>query len=849
MSTSNRLCRFCRDLFDNNMVKSDAYEHLDDLWDLEEAAKSCAVCNLMLLAVLQSATVIAVEEESVKGIEDALKLLKPLAKGCGYIIERPCKLVIRCQEFSFHKTTFRIEGRFKKSPDFNWSTAGEESEHGLLLGHILTHNGPSDDTGFYLKPLVPRVSDGELVQHLRRCLPSIVADRSFVWAAPLPRRVLDLGESSLSNTLTSQQADLKLQETAGESGIYMTLSYCWGEYDKCRSLKANLFARKQKIVFNELPLAFQQAIAFTRALQIRYLWIDALCIIQDDSDDFTREIAVMDDIYKGGFCRIAITSCKTPTESFWPPKPIIASVELPPELSLKSKQKFTSRFVTLPKSYEQDVGSGYLNQRGWVLQERLLSPRTIHFTRDHIYYEDEDEVIAEDGVTGHFAWQSCVDKTRHISRRDLFPRRDTERWESVDMTPVSRDPWLKVAEAFSKTRLTRQTDKSVALYGLVREFQRIEEYETESLREYIHLEGNIPLRRSRSTINSDEDYVSLDIDRGLSQSGSACSIQLLDTIENNRSKDSVSGLQHVYFNHEEVSQISALGFQKGCDSYDASQQSCQGSYSSIGVRQNELHIDLIWAASNDCNLYFQDTMKLPSWTWLSYDGPVKFTRDQRPSSNIHAVLSSPISEMTIIQFHTPPEPIKLPAIEASCLQLTATLLDSFCFSDEPVPPMDTRRATWDDLKKWSPFSHHPQSSTVPVFLFTISKCRKLYACDTGNIDTDSNNGKHVGYISFDDDRQIPNMRDLCLVHVSTLVDEIWLPPPKPEYREEELPSTYNGEDHDTFNTHVVLRPPILAYALVLERSKKFGDEYTRAGVAEVNLDWISRGRKETIRIN
>ncbi|EHK23417.1 uncharacterized protein TRIVIDRAFT_131204, partial [Trichoderma virens Gv29-8] len=112
----------------------------------------------------------------------------------------------------------------------------------------------------------------------------------------------------------------KLRETAGEQGIYTTLSYCWGQYDKCRSLKANLYAHKHNIVFNELPSVFQQAITFTRALQIRYLWIDALCIVQDDSDDFTREIAIMDDIYKGGFCRIAITSCKAPTESFWPPK-------------------------------------------------------------------------------------------------------------------------------------------------------------------------------------------------------------------------------------------------------------------------------------------------------------------------------------------------------------------------------------------------------------------------------------------------------------------------------------------------------------------------------------------------
>ncbi|UKZ49719.1 hypothetical protein TrVGV298_003967 [Trichoderma virens] len=848
MPSSDRLCRLCCDLFDQNITKPDDYEHLGDLWDLEEAAKNCAVCNLMLLAVLQSADATTDGGEHVEGIDDALNILKPWAQDCGYIVERPCRLVISRRDFSFTKTTLRIEGRFETSPNFNWSTAGEEPEHGLPLGHILTHNGPSEGTDFYLIPLVPRVRDEELVQHLRDCLPSITADKYFTWATTLPKRVLGLGEPSFNNNLSSPQADLKLRETAGEQGIYTTLSYCWGQYDKCRSLKANLYAHKHNIVFNELPSVFQQAITFTRALQIRYLWIDALCIVQDDSDDFTREIAIMDDIYKGGFCRIAITSCKAPTESFWPPKPIVTSVELPRELSLRSSPRFTSRYVTLPKSYQQDVGSGYLNQRGWVLQERLLSPRTIHFTQDHIYYEDEDEIIAEDGVSGHFQWQSSVEKTRNISRRDLFPRRGMEKWESVDMTPISRDPWLKVAEAFSKTHLTRQTDKCIALYGLVKEFQRIEEYETESLHEYLHLEDNATLGKSYSTSCTHDNYVGLDIHCQLFHNDQNCNTQVASSSGNNNFRGGSCGLGHVYFHQEHEIPTTDEEFQEDEDSDNISQHSCQGSYNSIGVRPNELHTDLIWAARNDRNLQFQDTLRLPSWTWLSYDGPVKFTRDQRPSSNIRALLSSPVSEVAIVKLHTPPEPINLPAIEASYLRLTATLMDSFSFSYEFVAPIDTNRATWDDLTQWSPFSHHPQSSTIPIFLFTISKCKKLYDCSTDG-SRGGEDGKHVGYISFDDNRRIPDAQDLCLAHISTVVDEIWLPPSKSENCKEDHPLSYIREGLNTPNAHVALNPPILAYALVLMRSKTLEDEYTRVGVAEVNTEWISKGRKETIQIN
>jgi hypothetical protein len=841
ITSNDRICRLCCELFDQNISKFDDYEHLDDLWNLEEAAKSCATCNLMFLAVIQSATAITLGEESVTRIDDAFEILVPFARERGYIIERPCRMVVSCRDISFTKTTFRIEGQFKKSTDFDWSIASEESKHGLSLGHILLHNGPGEDTDFYLTPLVPRVNDEELVQHLKNCLPSLATDNYYSWEAPLPRRVLDLGEPNINNTLSSQQADLSLRETAGELGVYLTLSYCWGPYTNYRSLKANLDARKHNIVFDELPLVFQQAIVFTRALQIRYLWIDALCIVQDDRDDFAREIVIMDDIYKWGFCRIAITNCKAPTESFWPPNPIATSVKLPVDISVKNKPGSISRFVTLPKSYQRDVDYGYLNKRGWVLQERLLSPRTIHFTQDHIYYEDEDEIIAEDGVTGHFQWHSSIDKTKHISRRDLFPRKGMEKWESIDMTAISRDPWLKVAEAFSKTRLTRLTDKIVALFGLVKEFQRIQDYEdTVSMHEYMHLEDSTLWRKLQL-----DDCPS--IDGEFSQGNQDTSNQVRDSSSNGYSTADLSEDWRINLNEDIKIRDLHLRPQGSDDFEDFSQHSHREPYSVIGVRQNELHIDLIWAARGDRNLQYQDILKLPSWTWLSYNGPVKFTKDQRPSSDVRAVLSSPVSEIIVVDLHVPPEPVDLPATEISYLQLSGTLLDSFTFSSEFAAPVDTRPATWDDLTQWSPFAHHPQSSTVPIFLSTISRCRKLFG-SIAHEGSERENGKHVGYISFDDDKNISDTQGLCLIHISTLVDQIWLPPPKSwDNKIDYLPPGLS-DDHGILDVYVAPTPPILAYALVLKKSKAHEGEYTRIGVAEVNYEWISSGRNESIRI-
>ncbi|KAH8586049.1 heterokaryon incompatibility, partial [Bisporella sp. PMI_857] len=88
-------------------------------------------------------------------------------------------------------------------------------------------------------------------------------------------------------------------------GDYITLSYCWGGPKNICLRKDNLEELESGIEIHFLPQTFQDAIEVTRKLDIRFLWIDALCILQDDSDDKLKEIWNMGEIYRDSFVTIA----------------------------------------------------------------------------------------------------------------------------------------------------------------------------------------------------------------------------------------------------------------------------------------------------------------------------------------------------------------------------------------------------------------------------------------------------------------------------------------------------------------------------------------------------------------
>jgi hypothetical protein len=120
-------------------------------------------------------------------------------------------------------------------------------------------------------------------------------------ATTLPKRTLSFQKSM------DGRIDVKLVENSMEKGRYIALSHCWGSAQHCTLTSKTLPEFKFSIPWHILPKTFQDAIIFSTKLDVYYIWIDALCIIQDAPTDLEIESAKMADIYQDSYLTLAAT--------------------------------------------------------------------------------------------------------------------------------------------------------------------------------------------------------------------------------------------------------------------------------------------------------------------------------------------------------------------------------------------------------------------------------------------------------------------------------------------------------------------------------------------------------------
>lgn len=189
-------------------------------------------------------------------------------------------------------------------------------------------------------------------------------------------------------------------DTRIDGAKYIALSHRWGtisdhEKKKFCTTKDNIDQRLIGFNIFDLPKTFQDAIKVTRELKVSYLWIDSLCIIQaeDDGEDWGIQSNLMLNIYSSAYCTIAATSAIDMKDGFLDQK-------ISPEylyVQDTSGQRFYIRAGD--GDYEVDVNKAELNTRAWVLQERVLSQRTIHFSANQMYWECGEGVYCENLIT------------------------------------------------------------------------------------------------------------------------------------------------------------------------------------------------------------------------------------------------------------------------------------------------------------------------------------------------------------------------------------------------------------------------------------------------------------------
>lgn len=193
------------------------------------------------------------------------------------------------------------------------------------------------------------------------------ASSSSAAISPLPTRLI--------NVEAVNRPFLEIT-TPNSHGPYLALSYTWGEGERVLTLRSNYEAHRQCLPLNILPRTFADAIQVTRRLRYKHLWIDALCMIQDDDDHMSKEIPKMGDIYRYAQFTITAAGASSSHSGMFVDRDPRQYRPCKIPVSTTTDKGSEMRHITLATTYN---GHDYLKSRGWIHQERVLSSRSLIF--------------------------------------------------------------------------------------------------------------------------------------------------------------------------------------------------------------------------------------------------------------------------------------------------------------------------------------------------------------------------------------------------------------------------------------------------------------------------------------
>lgn len=278
-----------------------------------------------------------------------------------------------------------------------------------------------------------------------------------------PTRLIDIGRNG------DDQWKLCTLPLPGGPVRYMTLSYRWGSRIGMRLLKHNVNSLHQGLHISRLPWTFQDAITIARRFSIQYLWIDALCIIQDSDTDWEREAPTMRYVYSHSACNIAASAAIDQDSGIFRPR---RENELLPGIVIYPSSHENNpgqSYLLFDKGYWDRQLEGPLHNRGWVFQECLLAPRVLYFTENQVLYECFHETKCEGFPQGI---------PYHQRSKDL-----SVLWDSID-THVRKLPlvksgkmsfqmhvlWNHLLERYTYKTLTYSKDRLPGLSGVAQLF-------------------------------------------------------------------------------------------------------------------------------------------------------------------------------------------------------------------------------------------------------------------------------------------------------------------------------------------------------------------------------------------
>ena len=275
--------------------------------------------------------------------------------------------------------------------------------------------------------------------------------------APLPTRVIDL-------RTVEGDGLVKLFISEDKIAPYVALSYCWGGPQPAVLTTATLETYICGVPLASSPQTIKDAILVCRKLGFQYLWIDALCIMQDSLEDKACEIQKMGFIYSNAILTISASSAKGVKDGFL--KKRIRREEDAQWFSLPfySSDDNSTSTISARQFTTYQTSSEPLNTRAWTLQEDVLSPRVLAYDSYRIRWQCKTVYDADGGKIDDLGLD--LNQTQK-----LVPFREIK--GEGDIFPEALKAWLKVVETYSTRTATFRSDTLPAVSAVAEFFSHI----------------------------------------------------------------------------------------------------------------------------------------------------------------------------------------------------------------------------------------------------------------------------------------------------------------------------------------------------------------------------------------
>lgn len=327
---------------------------------------------------------------------------------------------------------------------------------------------------------------------------------------PMPSRLVDI----------TQPNKVKLIETRDtQSGVYVALSYSWGEASRhmFKLNNVNKAAFQQGMSVSKLCLTHREAIQVAQELGYSFIWIDALCILQNDKDDWAKVAGQVPEVYNNadlvivagrsndarhGFLahrrpQISTRFLKSAAKSFGVADHSTSPIQLP--YRCEGDLDFTTCSIILPRNDE----IGPLHTRAWCYQELLMARRMIIYGEQQLSFRCRERHEFEDGTCNFLgkedSWYNLLFENLSFISEDSLPKVKDKHSPSARIRDLRRpasyfsenpgherriqcgfwasDPilekWYEMTADYSRREFYNPTDNHAALSGVVRLFKKV----------------------------------------------------------------------------------------------------------------------------------------------------------------------------------------------------------------------------------------------------------------------------------------------------------------------------------------------------------------------------------------